>query len=97
MNQPISAQQALEWGLVNRLAPPADLEDVTFQVARSLAAGPVHSMGLVKRAFNRAVYPQLEQVLDYEAHIQEVARLRSEHREGVKAFVEKRPPHWDIS
>ena len=51
-------------------------------------------MGLAKRDFNKAIYPHLEQVLDYEAHIQEVARLGSEHKEGVQAFVEKRLPKF---
>jgi 2-(1,2-epoxy-1,2-dihydrophenyl)acetyl-CoA isomerase len=94
-NEPISAQQALEWGLVNRLTPLAELHISALQMAKSLAMGPVHSMGLAKRDFNKAIYPQLEQVLDYEAHNQEIARLGAEHKEGVKAFVEKRFPDWE--
>jgi 2-(1,2-epoxy-1,2-dihydrophenyl)acetyl-CoA isomerase len=94
MNQAISAQQALEWGLVNRLASPAELHNSALRMAKSLAEGPIHSMGLAKRDFNNAFFPQLEQVLDYEAHIQEIARLGAEHREGVRAFVEKRAPDW---
>jgi enoyl-CoA hydratase/carnithine racemase len=35
--------------------------------------------------------------LDYEAHIQEIARRGIEHREGVRAFVEKRNPNWEES
>lgn len=93
-NQPISAQQALEWGLVNRLVPAPSLQSAAFEMARLLALGPVHAMGLAKRDFNKALYPHLEQVLDYEAHIQEIARLGEEHKEGVKAFVEKRLPRF---
>jgi 2-(1,2-epoxy-1,2-dihydrophenyl)acetyl-CoA isomerase len=63
-------------------------------MAAALAAGPVRAMGLAKRDFNKAMYPHLEQVLDYEAHIQEIARLGAEHKEGVRAFVEKRPPNF---
>jgi hypothetical protein len=48
-------------------------------------------MGLAKRDFNRAVLGNLEQVLDYEAHIQEIAGKGYEHKEGVTAFLEKRP------
>jgi 2-(1,2-epoxy-1,2-dihydrophenyl)acetyl-CoA isomerase len=51
-------------------------------------------MGLAKRDFNKAIYPNLEQVLDYEAHTQEIAQHGAEHKEGVSAFIEKRPPHW---
>ncbi len=94
-NEPITAQQAVSWGLVNRLAPAETLHASALQLAMALAKGPVHSMALAKRDFNLAVYPQLEQVLDFEAHIQEVARLGNEHKEGVRAFVEKRLPDWE--
>ena len=93
-NQPITAQQALSWGLVNRVVPPDLLQMSAYEMAKALAFGPIHAMGLTKRDFNKAIYPHLEQVLDYEAHIQEIARLGAEHKEGIKAFVEKRIPHW---
>jgi 2-(1,2-epoxy-1,2-dihydrophenyl)acetyl-CoA isomerase len=94
LNEPISAQQALNWGMVNRIAPSHLLHSTTLEMATSLAQGPIHAMGLAKRDFNKAIYPHLEQVLDYEAHIQEIARLSAEHKEGVEAFVEKRTPNW---
>lgn len=93
-NQPITAQQALSWGLVNRLARLDSLSASAVEMAQALASGPIHAMGLTKRDFNKAVYPQLEQVLDYEAHLQEIARTGAEHKEGVRAFVEKRKPNW---
>lgn len=93
-NSPITAQQALNWGMVNRIVPPAILQASAFETARALAMGPIHAMGLTKRTFNKAIYPHLEQVLDYEAHTQEIARLGAEHKEGVSAFVEKRMPTW---
>lgn len=94
MNQPINTQQALSWGLVNRVYPAQNLRASAVEFAKNLANGPVHAMGLAKRDFNKATYPHLEEVLDYEAHIQEIARLGVEHEEGVKAFVEKRYPNW---
>lgn len=94
LNVPLSAQQALIWGLVNRIAPPDKLHACALELANDLKNGPMHAMGLAKREFNRAMYPQLEQVLDYEAHIQEIARLGDEHHEGVKAFIEKRKPDF---
>jgi 2-(1,2-epoxy-1,2-dihydrophenyl)acetyl-CoA isomerase len=89
-NQPISAEKALAWGLVNRVVPFEHLMDGTGQLAAQLAAGPVGAFGLSKRLFNKAVLPNLEEVLDYEAHIQEIAGKRPEHKEGVAAFLEKR-------
>jgi len=93
-NAPVSAAQAFSWGLVNRVVPNENLPSSAFEMAVGLSQGPVHAMGLTKRDFNKAVYPHLEQVLDYEAHIQEIARLSAEHKEGVSAFVEKRLPNW---
>ena len=93
-NTAISAQQALSWGMVNRVVPIHTLPKSALEMARALSMGPIHAMGLAKRDFNKAIYPNLEQVLDYEAHIQEIARIGAEHKEGVSAFVEKRSPHW---
>jgi 2-(1,2-epoxy-1,2-dihydrophenyl)acetyl-CoA isomerase len=93
-NEPISAQQALNWGLVNRVVPTRDLHTTSLGFATALVNGPVHAMWLAKRDFNQAMYPHLEQVLDYEAHIQEIARVGAEHKEGIKAFIEKRAPNW---
>jgi 2-(1,2-epoxy-1,2-dihydrophenyl)acetyl-CoA isomerase len=93
-NQPISADQALAWGLVNRIVPDPQLPMQAEEWARQLVQGPVHAMGLAKRDFNRAVLNNLEQVLDYEAHIQEIAGQRPEHKEGVQAFLEKRQAQY---
>ncbi len=91
-NTPVDAQQALALGLVNRVVPAAELDEQALFIASALAYGPVHAMGLAKRAFNKAVLDNLEQVLDYEAYMQDIAALGDEHREGVQAFLEKRPP-----
>ena len=93
-NQPISVELALAWGLVNRVVPASELSQSAREMAESLAQGPVHAMGLAKRAFNKAVLGNLEQVLDYEAHTQDIAGKGSEHKEGVAAFLEKRPPRY---
>ncbi len=93
-NAAISAQQALSWGMVNCVVPIHTLPKSALEMAKALSMGPIHAMGLAKRDFNKAIYPNLEQVLDYEAHIQEIARIGPEHKEGVSAFVEKRSPRW---
>ncbi len=93
-NEPIRADQALEWGMVNRVVPGEQLAQAAAEWAASLAEGPVGAMGLAKRDFNKAILPNLEEVLDYEAHNQEIAGRRPEHHEGVTAFREKRPPKY---
>ena len=91
-NAPVSAEQALSYGLVNRVVDDADLAAEAAKLAAQLAAGPTRALGLTKRAFNHALLPHLEDVLDYEAHLQEAAGRTADHREGVKAFLEKREP-----
>ncbi len=93
-NAPISAQQALEWGLVNRVFPPASFMQETMTYAERLTAGPVGAFGLAKQAFNKAVLPNLEEALEAEADLQEIASKRAEHQEGVAAFLEKRKPKF---
>jgi len=93
-NQPISATKALEWGLVNRLVKLEDLALESLTFATELSKGPVGAFGLAKRAFNKAVLPNLEEVLEYESHLQEIAGHRPEHKEGVAAFLEKRTPKF---
>jgi 2-(1,2-epoxy-1,2-dihydrophenyl)acetyl-CoA isomerase len=90
-NQPISAQQALEWGMVNRVVLLENLAKDAMTLATELSKGPVGAFGLAKRAYNKAVLPNLEEVLEYESQIQEIAGHRPEHAEGVAAFLEKRP------
>lgn len=91
LNTPISTLQALEWGLVNRVVTLELLEEETRQVAEKLAQGPIGVFGLTKRAFNHAILPNLEEVLEYEGQVQEVAAHRPEHKEGVAAFLARRP------
>ncbi|HEB66296.1 MAG TPA: 2-(1,2-epoxy-1,2-dihydrophenyl)acetyl-CoA isomerase, partial [Chloroflexi bacterium] len=93
-NAPISAEQALAWGMVNRVVPAASALSAAQSWAAELARGPVKAMGLTKRAFNRAILPHLREVLDYEGHLQEIAGRGAEHREGVSAFLEKRAPDF---
>jgi 2-(1,2-epoxy-1,2-dihydrophenyl)acetyl-CoA isomerase len=89
-NKPINAEQALNWGLVNRVVPAERLDHEAFLLASQLAGGPIGAMGLAKRAFNKAILSDLERVLDYESHLQEIARRSIEHKEGLDAFLEKR-------
>ena len=90
-NTPISAQQALEWGLVNRFAPAESINLQAEDWAQEIARGPV---GLAKRVFNKAYFANLEQVLDYEARIQDIARSGEEFNEGLQTFMEKRQPNF---
>lgn len=91
-NDPISAEQAEQWGLVNQTLPPDDLLPATQALAARLAAGPAQALGLTKRALNRALLTDLDSALNYEAQLQEIAGHGADFAEGVAAFLEKRTP-----
>ena len=90
----ISAQEAERVGLVNKIVPAAELEKATMEYAEKFAKAPTKSIGLIKRGLNKAASTDLDTLLDYEAYIQEIASLSEDHKEGVKAFLEKRPPQF---
>lgn len=90
----ISAEEALGAGLVNRLAPPEELEAVTKEYAGRFAQAPTKAIGLIKRTLNRALVSDLDSLLDYEAYIQQIASETEDHKEGVAAFLEKRPAQF---
>ena len=93
-NQPITASQALEWGMVNQVVSENKLAEVTGSLAAGLASGPTGAYGLTKRLFNKNVLSNLEEALRYEGEIQELASKGEEHSKGVKAFLEKQKPSF---
>jgi 2-(1,2-epoxy-1,2-dihydrophenyl)acetyl-CoA isomerase len=94
-NAPISAEQGLAWGMLNRVVPFDALAQTTTALAGQLAGAPIGAFGLTKQAFNRAILPNLTEVLACEADLQELAGKNQEHREGVAAFLEKRKAKFD--
>lgn len=93
-NEPLTADQALQYGLINRVVPAGQLMDEARALAEKLAAGPTTAIGLTKRAFNRTVLGGLEAALEYESHLQEIAGKTQDHAEGLAAFLEKRLPEF---
>ncbi len=93
-NTPISAQDALAWGMVNRLVPAEELLSTATQLAIMLGMGPVETFGATKKAFNRAILPNLAEVLEHEGELQEIAGKSEEHRIGVNAFLKKERPNF---
>lgn len=90
----ITAQEAERVGLVNKVVSAAELEKATMEIAEKLATAPTKSIGLIKRTLNKALSTDLDTLLDYEAYIQEIASLTEDHKEGVQAFLEKRPAQF---
>ncbi len=93
-NEPLSAERAREYGLVSRVVDDDELEATAAALAERLAAAPTKALGLTKRAFNRAMLPSLEETLQFEAELQEIAGETRDHEEGVAAFTQKREPKF---
>ena len=90
----LSAADAERFGLVARVVPSESLPDEARALAVRLASGAPRAIALTKRALNRSWDETLEESLDYEAWLQGVAGATDDHREGLAAFVEKRPPRF---
>jgi 2-(1,2-epoxy-1,2-dihydrophenyl)acetyl-CoA isomerase len=90
----IEAHEAERLGLINRVVPDAELGHQARELAERMARGPTRAIGLCKRTMNLGIGADLATVLEAEAEAQALARQTADHREGVQAFLEKRPAHF---
>ena len=93
-NRRLSAAEAFDWGLVSEVIPAAEFESRVAEVAATWAAMPTRAVAASKRLFDRAYDAGLEEQLALEAEEQEQATETDDFREGVDAFLEKRPPSF---
>lgn len=93
--EPVPASEALQLGLVNWVVPSPELTSRAWQLARQLATGPTRAYGLAKRALLRNLNTHFADALEYEAMLQEAAGRTHDHREGVRAFRERRRPQFE--
>jgi 2-(1,2-epoxy-1,2-dihydrophenyl)acetyl-CoA isomerase len=94
LGERIPAVTALEWGLVNRVVPDAELEARVSELAARLAAGPPGSYANIKRTINDHSYAGLEALMDHEAALQQGRAESADFMEGVLAFMQKRTPKF---
>ena len=91
----VGATRCLELGLVNRVVPDDRLMEETLDLARGLAAGPTQAFARMKRNLDAARREDLATVLALEAEGTVDSAGTADHREAVRAFVEKRPPRFE--
>jgi 2-(1,2-epoxy-1,2-dihydrophenyl)acetyl-CoA isomerase len=93
-NRVLVAGEALEWGIVSRVVPDAQLQSEAQALAAQIAAGATGAFGAAKRLLHHSFSESLETQMELEAQaIAERARTR-EAREGISAFIDKRPPRF---
>ena len=90
----ISAQQAIDWGLIWAVADDGALREEALAIARRLAAGPTVALGLTRSAVNLAATSSLADALDGERKAQRRAGATEDHREGLVAFLSKDQPRF---
>ena len=90
----ISAEEALQLGLTNWVCEPEALMDKAMEIALRIASGPTVAYRYMKENLNRALAGEVDDCLDLEVTHHIHCGQTADHREAVKAFVEKRTPHF---
>src|SRR5579883_1544978 len=90
----VSGPEAERLGLANKCVPLAVFDETVQSFARRLAKGPTRAYGLMKELMNTAAVSDLETTLRVEGELQDIAIQTSDHREGVMAFLQKRPAEF---
>lgn len=94
LSEPLSAEQAERWGLIWKCVDDEALLPEARALAAHLAQQPTRGLALTKRALNASGGNTLDQQLQLECELQGIAGRTHDYREGVAAFVAKRPPRF---
>jgi len=94
LGEKLSAQQALDWGLIWEAYEDELFEANVTALAEQLAERPGSSIALIKKALNRAADNTLAEQLQLEREFQRIAGQSDNYKEGVAAFMQKRKPDF---
>lgn len=95
LGDPVSAEDAVAWGLIWAVVDDEELHADAMGTARNLAAGPTAGFAKIKQAINVSGGNTLDEQLDLERDLQRAAGRSDDYREGVAAFLEKRDPRFE--
>ena len=91
----INAETAQEYGLINRIAHPEDLDFVTEELAKTISSKLAAAVKIGKEAFYKQLEMSLEDAYAYTGHVMVENMLYRDTEEGINAFIEKRDPTWE--
>lgn len=94
LNRDLTAKEALDWGLVTRVAAPEELEATTMQIATQLATSATYAFSLTRQMLHQSFELDLDRVLKLEETNQGLAGTSADFKEGVAAFEAKRLPNF---
>jgi enoyl-CoA hydratase len=93
--EPLGAARALAFGLVNHIAPAAEVRALAEQLAQKIAARGPLAVRYAKEAINRGLDMPLDQALRYETDLTVILQTTHDRAEGVRAFLERRPARFE--
>ena len=93
-NRTLSATEAARFGLVNRVVPVERYLDEALELAQQIAQRAPVAIRLAKEAVNKALETSLTEGLAYERRVFYLLFATEDQKEGMQAFLEKRPPRW---
>ena len=92
--EPIDAATALDWGLVNRVVPPSDLEPAVLELVQAIARSSAYTVATGKHAFYSQVDRPEDDAYQHCQIVMTENALAHDAQEGMTAFLEKRDPVW---
>jgi enoyl-CoA hydratase/carnithine racemase len=95
LGEALTAREAAEYGLVNRVVAPGEALHAALGMARTVASKPPQTLAIGKAAFYRQSEMALADAYAYAAGVMVENMLHAESREGIGAFIDKRAPDWD--
>jgi len=90
----IDARTALEWGLVNRVVPPPELDEAVGQLAQAIVRSSPLTVGIGKEAFYAQIDLDEHRAYELTKSVMSLNSLTEDAQEGICAFMEKRPAKW---
>ncbi len=93
-NRTLTAEEALEWGLVNKVVPADQLMDEAMGLATKMAAGPTKSYGMIKNLLLNTFSDTLESQMEQEARGVSAAANTVDGKAGIQAFLNKQKPDF---
>lgn len=94
LGERVPAARALDWGMIHKVVPDAELDAAALALAERLAAGPTIALGLMRQGLHAALEEDYAAAMEREARNQRQARGSADAVEGGRAFLEKRAPRF---
>lgn len=91
---PIDARTAMDWGLINRVVPAANLRETTTKLAEQIVEASPLIIGIGKQAFYTQIDLDQAKAYDYTKEVMSLNAMADDAQEGIGAFLEKRKPCW---